>query len=459
MNETPESKPSLKRYAPCGCVLLMLVLLILVPAVSWMVWSTASARRLEDEIAKIRAAGEPVDATDMNEFYRVPSDRRDVTRLWLQVTEAFEDPAYATHCEPLPIVGSGSDIPPPGAPWEQLAAVEALLKMYDAEMKTIHEATRQGGAARFDLKFEDGIHMVLAQTQHMRSVSRMLTLEANVRAHRGDREGLVSSLQALLITPRALEGEPLLVSQLVHNAMNSVALATLEEMLASVEFADDELKQLQETARGTDLHAGLQKAMLGERVFGLHAMRNPGQLGDLAPVGMLSTNDNAAFYLKHMAMFVEASKQPFPEALAGAEQTQQALHEEMGASGMGRIRYGLTAQILPAIQATFEATARGVGSTRTAVTAIAIERFRRRHGKLPDSLEELVPDLMPALPMDPYDGKPMRYVVTDEDVRVYTLGRNHQDDGGVLGDERLDEVFTLPLEPATSGETSEEPSE
>ncbi len=42
-------------------------------------------------------------------------------------------------------------------------------------------------------------------------------------------------------------------------------------------------------------------------------------------------------------------------------------------------------------------------------TAIAIERFRQRHGELPADLNELVPDFLPALPEDPFAGLPMIY--------------------------------------------------
>ena len=42
-------------------------------------------------------------------------------------------------------------------------------------------------------------------------------------------------------------------------------------------------------------------------------------------------------------------------------------------------------------------------------TALAVERWRLKHdGKLPANLGELVPDYLPSLPLDPYDGQPVK---------------------------------------------------
>jgi hypothetical protein len=47
---------------------------------------------------------------------------------------------------------------------------------------------------------------------------------------------------------------------------------------------------------------------------------------------------------------------------------------------------------------------------RTATTALAVERYRLQHGRWPDSLEALVSaQLLRQVPLDPYDGKPLRY--------------------------------------------------
>lgn len=49
-------------------------------------------------------------------------------------------------------------------------------------------------------------------------------------------------------------------------------------------------------------------------------------------------------------------------------------------------------------------------------TAIAIERFKLKYKKLPEKLDELVPEFMPCVPKDPFDDQPIRYRQGDIEV-------------------------------------------
>ena len=75
---------------------------------------------------------------------------------------------------------------------------------------------------------------------------------------------------------------------------------------------------------------------------------------------------------------------------------------------------------------------------------------------LPATLEALVPDYLPAVPRDPFDGQPFRY--SAEKRIVYSVGENLTDDGGDEGRERgrrraKDLVFKLfTHEPETTAE-------
>jgi hypothetical protein len=68
---------------------------------------------------------------------------------------------------------------------------------------------------------------------------------------------------------------------------------------------------------------------------------------------------------------------------------------------------------------------------RQARTAIAIERFQRRENRLPGALEILIPEYMKGIPVDPFDGKAMRYAVDGPDsYRLWAVGENLTDEKG-----------------------------
>lgn len=67
---------------------------------------------------------------------------------------------------------------------------------------------------------------------------------------------------------------------------------------------------------------------------------------------------------------------------------------------------------------------------------LAIKAFEQEHGAPPETLDQLVPDYLPQVPLDPYDGQPFRYLrrnvpgLPPEAWAVYSIGGNFRDDGG-----------------------------
>jgi hypothetical protein len=68
---------------------------------------------------------------------------------------------------------------------------------------------------------------------------------------------------------------------------------------------------------------------------------------------------------------------------------------------------------------------------RSALVAVAAERFRLKHDRWPQALEALVEDrLLNAVPSDPYDGRPMRWRLLSDAAVVYSVGYDRKDNGG-----------------------------
>ena len=65
------------------------------------------------------------------------------------------------------------------------------------------------------------------------------------------------------------------------------------------------------------------------------------------------------------------------------------------------------------------------------LATIALKRFQLRHGKLPASLEGLVPEFLPAMPYDYMSAKPLCYrLKPDGSYVLYSVGEDGKDDGG-----------------------------
>jgi hypothetical protein len=80
---------------------------------------------------------------------------------------------------------------------------------------------------------------------------------------------------------------------------------------------------------------------------------------------------------------------------------------------------------------TVRQTLRYEAARRIMITAVALKRFQLKHGKWPDALDELAPEFLASVLIDPYDGKPLKYHPnTDGTFLLYGVGEDGIDDGG-----------------------------
>ena len=90
----------------------------------------------------------------------------------------------------------------------------------------------------------------------------------------------------------------------------------------------------------------------------------------------------------------------------------------------------MTSLILPATASAHEAAACADARRQALRLGLAAEEYRDRHGRFPKKLDDLVPDYISAVPVDPFDGKPMRMKRTDHGLIVYSIGPDMVDNGG-----------------------------
>ena len=66
----------------------------------------------------------------------------------------------------------------------------------------------------------------------------------------------------------------------------------------------------------------------------------------------------------------------------------------------------------------------------TTKAGLACKIYKNQTGHYPENLDALVPGLMDAVPIDPFNGKPLIYRLQDGGVLIYSVGSNEKDDEG-----------------------------
>ena len=190
-----------------GGVAILILLFMAALGVGWLM----AKQRVRAELARIRAAGEPVTPEDLEAFYQKPPAARDTTQLWLDAIAALDTPEFLVDAEGLLFLGENNDyeledvLPAVDEPWPQQAAVEALLSKYHKSLEKMHLAARASGAARYPVSFADSFDTDLSHTEKLHAGVRLLQLESEVAARRQDSRAVAAAITTILVAAETLE--------------------------------------------------------------------------------------------------------------------------------------------------------------------------------------------------------------------------------------------------------------
>jgi hypothetical protein len=300
-------------------------------------------------------------------------------------------------------------------------------------------------AGRHRVQYKRNVMDTLVEDQQRtRNVTWLLYYDAMQCAQEGDSKGALRACRAALNAARSLGDEPLCISQLVRTACVVVACQGVERVLAQVEPGSDDLAETQRPLENEDTFNGLLVSLRGERAL-MHELFEALESGDV-PVGNLAGSGQARRswsdgflgwpirdnvraehpqYLALMTRRIEEAELPF-DLHAGAERAFDADLESLPREAI------LSRLFLKAMTKLGEPERRKHAHLRCLTAALAAERYRREHGAWPESLDKLVPAQLTAVPLDPFDGRPLRYRRTEDGVMIYSVGHDGIDDGGNL---------------------------
>jgi hypothetical protein len=282
--------------------------------------------------------------------------------------------------------------------------------------------------------------------QENREVANLLCCDALVRAQAGDLTGAIVACHAAFHAGCSLGDEPTAISQLVRAALQWFAVQTVERVLAQGEPPADVLAALQSRLEAEEPAPLFLYAVRGERASGnmlfdnlrngsvlpatmikmragiLGGVGDPDVIGPMTYVPGFLTTQHAAYirYFNGMAEIAQRPPQEWESLLAQltANLPKSAILVRLLAPSMNKIP---------------QAYIRNHAVLRSAIVALAVERFRQQYGRWPEAPGELVSaKLLAAVPTDPYDNQPIRFVRTVDGLIVYCVGLDRADDGGKL---------------------------
>jgi hypothetical protein len=308
-----------------------------------------------------------------------------------------------------------------------------------ARATAVVEARRLAGMphGRHHLRFgRNPLGTNLTEQQNTLSVAGLLRFDAMNRAQKGDVRGALESCRAALNAARSLDDDPFVTSQFIRGACVSLACNAVERVLAQGEASEADLARLQGLLDTEEKHPTLLVAIRGQRAVldDLFTRMETGRLSTreaipmdwrsrLLGVSQATLRRDHAQVLELLTRLADAARLPEPGQAAEVLKAEREIRS--------RSRDTLQIMImLRGMDKTSTLTRRKSAQVRSLTALLAVERYRLKNGDWPEKLDDLVPALLPAVPLDPHDGKPLRYRKRGDGVVVYSVGDDRSDDGG-----------------------------
>lgn len=303
-----------------------------------------------------------------------------------------------------------------------------------------------------------------------RMVAQALLAAAYSAMQQGHREEALDNFHGLTSLLRLHQDDPMFVNLMVRVALANLGIQGTWDLLRAPGWTEDQLARLQEDWEGLNFLAQAAKSFETERAsaafeieFCRHATFRKVMAEVYEPrVLHLDEDTPAPFdevvrdyihlqlwklaWSEQDELFHSRLSQPVIESLRSAAvkkswmelrresetQEKQFSQDFTGWAGVyNRARYNFSQRSFISAWRAEQRIMQLETDRQMAIAAIALKRYQLRHGKLPPSLDALVPEFLSAVPLDYMDGKPLRYRLNPDGTFVlYSVGFDGQDHGG-----------------------------
>lgn len=367
---------------------------------------------------------------------RLQSARHPAPTDWTAVRDAIVagDPKAQIDASADPVVGMTTSLERDLAPVLS-ELIEALPRNSSVITPTFVESQRRGVSGENHTPWMNDI----------RKLSMVFYHWGRFNLERGNAEPVLSSARVLLRLAEGAESHGSAVGGLIGLSLRSLVhnviwvAATHRSLppeawreLATLMHDQQPLDRLPQILQGEVVFASRMIALLRQDPSELSALSSDPVweawhlFCEFLPRGWFDANEAAI--LEEYADIARAIQDPsLPNRFAVAEYSSEEIKNQVFPDHrfLGFFLIGPTANWIRQFASSH-------AISRLAEVACQLEIFWHQHQAYPVSLNTLVPDYLPAIPID-FDGRPIRYAAAPAPgrYRLWSVGSNGQDDGGI----------------------------
>jgi hypothetical protein len=467
-NETGETSPAPPPLAPAGDDGDIFAEAVAVPARYWWLkrivlasivipavlfglqrwWDHDAERRLQVEIDRIVAAGEPIYPQDFDPKEVVP--KADNAVLIYKdaagsLTLTWPDRGFLSE-----LIEGAKDV---GA---NLPRLRGLVAIDQRSLDLVRQARSRNRAEWGARMRTPMLNYLLPAFGDHRSLARLVIATSLLRFEDGDSRTAFALLQDAIAHAEAIDAHPSLIGHLVAIAEYNLTWRTIETILPGLEISGGATSEVQAAiprSLVTDLIEQLrneealqaahvlatqtERAMILDLISGVADGRISlwAITGGGAPPWVLRFGIPAARpILNEDAMFVLSRRNKTVLSVRQSTWPKATAMLPVPPNGLDAWLHPLSHAFEPSFDRAILLHYRAVAMRRMARIALAMRLYELDHGERPLSLESLVPEYLPALPVDPFSDGQQTFGYLRDDVRprIYSINTNGIDDDGYV---------------------------
>lgn len=398
--------------------LFALLLLICVGLVGWRFLSIRSGQQLYDNrIKELAAKGTAVDEAGVNRLHSERSSP-EFADQWRAIFADFAKPEFQEASAQLPYLGNegfaDTGVPPRGEPWEAEADARKFLVDYMQLRDRVRKLAVKSQAVYFPLVRESDGGSINEAHLSIRTATKLLVLDCFMALRANAHAVAYEDLRALVGLSHFLQGEPNSIAFLIDQAAMGAALNVIQTGIEQHSFNESLLKQvlaLLESNKIPSDHFWL--AVEGQRGIAQTVLSELAQ--KQGAVRLLLGSPQAR--INALDMYQGLQQLTFDDldkCIADMDQIENISNRYLSS-----VRFPTSADHYAPLEvsstlAVAKAVVRQQSHLRLAKLAIAIELYRLKTNRLPESLNDVAEIGVDLEQNKPVGGKPFGYRLSDD---------------------------------------------
>ncbi len=423
--------------------------------------------QVQKELARLKQLGEPTKLSDL--LPPVPANQDGTLLYWYAITQL----EMAERKLPRSVSDSIYEFisRQPAKPFS-LTDVQKALKETRPALQTLRKALNYPHMRMTDWSVEIPMNVMFPQFSKFREFARLLVAEGKWRKRQGDIDGAIESHLTALKLVRRIGDEPsLVIGFLAQGGIFAITVSGLQQVLSDADASTKSYRALLAELLAWDIDRDLVRTIQSDRVMSIitcdwmNRKASRKLLNDLdrliygSSYGPLQVNaaiwlrdkntliaHNELILLKHYEAALNLARKGVPYDRKKLKELESQWEREVDRPVMKLNLGGVelfwdenfaVELLIPYMSGIFDKAARFHALQRLTQVAIALRLYRHENGRYPETLQELVPKYLPSVPVDPFDGKPLRYKRLKSGFKIWSIGQDFKDDGGVEQKPRL----------------------